>query len=134
MEIKPIVEIDGWILKSVYLTASGRKKVEEAYEWHFGGGCLRESGKEISSDEFWDRVEAGRVGEVSDWIFDIECDAINGLQHPVCRMNGEEILFEENKDYVIEMQSEEAFELEILAQKLNELHEVMQSEMKRLGW
>lgn len=134
MEIKPIVEIDGWILKKVYLTTSGRKKVEEAYEWNFGGGYLRDAGEDPSTYEFWDRVHAEKIGEVEDWIFDIEFDAINGLRHPACRMKDEIINFVEGEDYVIEMQSEEAFDLELIAQRLNEAHKTFEAELDRLGW
>lgn len=134
MRGKPIEEVNGWILKDVKLTARGRKKVEDAYEWHFAGGYLRDAGEDPSTYEFWDRVDAEKIGEVEDWIFDIEFDALHGLQHPACRMKDEIINFVEGEDYVIEMQSEEAFDLELIAQRLNETHKTFEAELKRLGW
>ena len=132
--MKKIVEPQGYFLKDVWLTQAGRKKVERAFEWHFGGGYLRDAGENPSSYGFWDRVDAEKIGEVEDWIFDIEFDALHGLQHPACRMKDEIINFVEGQDYVIEMQSEEAFDLELIAQRLNEAHKAFEQELNRLGW
>lgn len=120
MKIKPIIEIDGWILKNVYLTSSGRKKVKDLYDY-------------VYENEYAEN-RVGVVYTADQMIKDIEMNATDQFLHPVCKIGEYYDDLVENVDYVIEMQSEEAFELEIIAKNLNELHILMQSEMQRLGW
>lgn len=132
--MKKIIESNGYFLKNVRLTESGKKKVSDAFTWHFRGGWAIDAGHNIAMPFFNDTFYVRNIGSVEDWIFDIEADAINGMHHPECNMNGEDLIFEENVDYVIEMQSEEALDLEIIANNLNKLHEVFEQELNRLGW
>lgn len=135
LETREIVEPAGWMLTNVKLTARGRKKVADAFEWHYEGGAKIDYNPKIQFDpDFSDKYVTRGVGSVENWIDDIESDALCGLEHPTCEMNGEVLEFIEGVDYVLEWQSEEAFDLERIANALNEVHEVMQQEMTRLGW
>lgn len=135
LETREIVEPAGWMLVNVRLTKVGRKKVADAFEWHFEGGSVLDYNPRAKFDpDFDDKYIHRGIGSAESWIEDIETDAKQGLEHPVCEMNGEVIEFVEGVDYVLEWQSEEAYELERIASALNEVHEVMQAEMSRLGW
>lgn len=131
--MKKIVEPQGYFLKDVRLTEAGREKVSKAFEWHFCGGWAIAEGLE-NDPFFYDKFVVGGVGTAEDWVFDVESESFNGMLHPRLEINGEEIEFIDGIDYVMEMQSEEALELEILAQQLSNLHEVFERELNRLGW
>lgn len=132
--MKKIIEPQGYFLKDVRLTAAGRQKVKNAFDWHFCGGWAVDAGHSRQEPYFYDEFHVTGMGTAQDWIFDIEADAIGGLQHPLLSIEGETVEFIENIDFVIEMQSEEAFELEKIAKELNKLHEVFEQELNRLGW
>lgn len=132
-QMKKIVEPQGYFLKDVRLTEAGRKKVLKAFEWHFEGGWAIAEG--LQNDPFfYDKFVVGGVGTAEDWVFDVESESFNGMLHPRLEINGEKIELTEGIDYVIEMQSEEAFDLELIAQRLNETHKTFEAELKRLGW
>lgn len=133
MDKKAIIEPEGWYVKDVRLTKSGRQKVEEFYVWHFCGGWAVDAGYRREDPDFDDFYVSG-MGTVQDWINDIESEAVAGCAHPDLSYNNEKEELIEGVDYVIEMQSEQALELEILAQRLNELHQVFEQELNRLGW
>lgn len=119
LDPRPIFEPEGWYFISTTLTAAGRKKVQELYEY-------------VNGDEYAAN-RSGGVYTVEQFIFDIEMNSEDQLLHPVCKMGGyfEELI--EGVDYVLEFQCKEAFELATLAYRLNEMHEIFAAELDRIG-
>jgi len=114
LETRKIIEPQGYYLKDVCLTKAGRKKSEGIF-W-----CAYEGWEDVPSFE--------RM------INDVEHEATACLQHPILEIEGYEYPLTEGVDYVVEFISIEAFNLQLLAERLNELHEVMEHELNRLGW
>lgn len=112
---RAIIEPEGWYFIETKLTAAGRKKVEE-----FHASSFAKSEAELYSAE--------------DFCADIETNSTDQLLHPVCKTPDFYINLVHGVDYVLEFQCKEAFELALIAKGLNDLHDVMQEEMARLGW
>ena len=104
LDPRPIFEPEGWYFISTTLTAAGRKKVQEFYDF-------------VNPYEYA-KNRLGKSYPVEDFIFD---------------MGGyfEELV--EGVDYVLEFQCKEAFELATLAYRLNEMHEIFAAELDRIG-
>lgn len=135
LDPRPIFEPEGWYFIGVTLTKAGRKKVQDAFEWHYRGGwAIDEDSRVLDDDFFSDKYCNEHAGcSWEDWADDIEGNATGGMYHPVYKFGDEIVEFVENVDYVIEMQSKEAFELALLAKRLNEMHEVFSAELDRIG-
>lgn len=132
---KPIQQVDGWMVMHVRLTAAGRKKVEDAFDYYYyGGQAIDLDGASWNDPDFEDKYFIEPPMTVKGCISDIESEAAGSDQHPYCMIEGEEINFVENIDYVIEMQSEEAFRLGRLAESLMSMHQTMDAELNRMGW
>ena len=112
---REIIEPEGWYFINTTLTASGLKKAAQFYSESFA-----EIEKELYS--------------MSSFISDIEMNSTDSLSHPVCETESFYVELIDGVDYVLEFQCKEAFELSLIAKGLNDLHEVMQEEMARLGW
>jgi hypothetical protein len=67
-------------------------------------------------------------------IEDIEKYAMCSESHPVCVIEGQNVPLVQGIDYFFEFKSWQAWELEKIAAGLNDLHEVMETELNRLGW
>lgn len=119
LDPRPIFEPEGWYFINTTLTAAGRKKVEELYDYVYEGKYAKNM--------------LGGVYTVEHMISDIEMNSTDQLLHPVCKIGAYYDDLIENVDYVIEMQSKEAFELALLAERLNEMHEVFSAELDRIG-
>lgn len=119
LDPRPIFEPEGWYFISTTLTAAGRKKVQEFYDF-------------VNPYEYA-KNRLGKSYPVEDFIFDIEMNSEDQLLHPVCKMGGyfEELV--EGVDYVLEFQCKEAFELATIAHRLNEMHEIFAAELDRIG-
>lgn len=117
---RAIIEPEGWYFINTTLTAAGRKKVSDFYDAVF-------------EDEKPKNV-FGKTYSVEDFIEDIETTSHDQCLHPVCERDGVYQELIEGVDYVLEFKSDQAYQLEKLAHELNELHNVMESEMQRLGW
>lgn len=138
LETREIVEPQGYYLKGVYLTKAGRAKAESLYDYAYHGGWASDQlGKYPScadhNDTFEESYYIKAPGTLEELISDIESQATQGLEHPVLKMEGYSDDLIEGVDYVIEFVSIEAFDLELLATRLNELHEIMEQELNRLG-
>lgn len=120
LDPRPVIEPAGWYFINTMLTAAGRKKVSDFYD------CV------VADQE--SKNVFGKTYSVKDFIEDIEVTSGDNCLHPVCERDGFYEALIEGVDYVLEFKSEEAYRLEKLANDLNELHNVMQSEMQRLGW
>lgn len=135
LESTPVIVPTGYMLWDVKLTASGREKVTAAFEYWYRGGWKLEDNPAAANDFFFnDKYVIKGFGTAEDWIHDIEYDALGGESHPVCVIEGRNVPLVQGIDYYFEFKSWQVWELEKIAQGLNDLHEVMETEMDRLGW
>lgn len=116
VEGKPIVCPEGYFVYDIRLTAAGRAKVEREWTW--------------VRDTSWQFIGRSWEGCVDD----IECDAISMECEPACRFKDEVIYFVRDVDFLVEMRSFEADRMARIASILEDTHQVMQAEIKRLGW
>lgn len=135
---REIIEPQGYYLKDVYLTKAGRAKAEALYEYAYRGGWASDKLGEYSNpydpnDTFEEKYYFKTPATLEQLILDIESEATGGMEHPVLEMEGYTENLIEGIDYVIEFISIEAFNLSLLADRLNELHEIMEQELNRLG-
>lgn len=131
LETNAVIVPEGYFLSAVTLTKVGQEKIEDVFNYHYRGGWAKEQGiRDWDSDRFYERS----VGSVEDWFDDIESDALAGEMHPVCKIENDIVKLVQGIDYFFEFKSWQVWELEQIAKGLNELHEVMQEEMNRLGW
>jgi hypothetical protein len=129
LETTQIIAPEGYFVSNVKLTAAGRAKFEESFEYWYRGGYVNDT-TERGDESTWEYANVS----ADEFIYDIECDATAMEMAPACRIGNEEIHFVRDVDYVVEMQSFEADSLARLARNLNDLHDTMQAEMTRLGW
>lgn len=135
LETNAVIVPEGYFLNAVTLTVAGRQKVINSFEYHYRGGWMIEQNPSSINDPFFsDKYYQMKVGTAEDWIKDIEADALGGEMHPVCKIEGQFIELVQGIDYFFEFKSWQVWELERIAAGLNDLHEVMQKEMARLGW
>jgi hypothetical protein len=135
---REIIEPQGYYLKDVYLTKAGRAKAESLYNYAYCGGWASDHlGKYPSefdpNDTFEETYYVKAPGTLESLISDIESQATQGFEHPILEMEGYSDDLIEGVDYVIEFISIEEFDLQLLAKRLNELHEIMEQELNRLG-
>ena len=134
LETNAVIVPEGYFLSAVTLTAAGRQKVTDAFEYHCRGGWVLEQNPAAINDFFFaDKYNSG-CGTAADWIDDIESDAYTSESHPVCKIEGQIVELVQGIDYFFEFKSWQVWELERIAKGLNDVHEVMQEEMQRLGW
>jgi hypothetical protein len=129
LETTQIIAPEGYFVSNVKLTAAGRAKFEESFEYWYRGGYVNDT-VERGDESTWEYADVS----ADVFIQDIECDSTAMEMAPACRIGNEEIFFVRDVDYVVEMQSFEADRLARLARNLNDLHDTMQEEMSRLGW
>lgn len=130
LDTNAVIAPENYFLSAVTLTMSGREKIEDVFNYHYRGGWAKEQGiSDWNSDLYFENV-----GSVEDWFDDIESDALAGEMHPVCKIQNDFVKLVQGIDYFFEFKSWQVWELEQIAKGLNELHEVMQEEMNRLGW
>ena len=130
LDTNAVIVPEGYFLSAVTLTKAGREKVEDVFHYPYRGGWAKEQGiSDWNSDLYFENV-----GSVEDWFDDIESDALAGEMHPVCKIQNDFVKLVQGIDYFFEFKSWQVWELEQIAKGLNELHEVMQEEMNRLGW
>ena len=134
LENTPVIAPAGYMLWDVKLTASGRDKVTAAFDYHYRGGWKLEDDPAAANDFFFNDKYNEGFGTAEDWIYDIEYDALSGESHPVCVIEGKNVPLVQGIDYYFEFKSWEVWQLEKIAQGLNDLHEVMETELNRLGW
>lgn len=121
LEAKKIFVPEGYIFLDVWPTPAGEEKIEN---------CYYDSMKEAE----WEDVDFLENRSVQDVILDMFSEASATETHPVCKIDGMTVELIEGVDYTIDIRSEEAFELSLIAERLEDLHKVMQEEMDRLGW
>ena len=115
LESTPIIAPEGYFVYDIRLTEAGRAKVEQAWE-------------------HWNNTTWEFIGHKwENCVYDIECDAISMECEPACKIGNEVINFVRDIDFVVEMRSFEAANLERLAKELNELHSILEQELNRLG-
>jgi hypothetical protein len=101
-----------------------------------------DAGREKFEDWFFDYKNENWDVSFDDVVNDMMADAVNSESNPFyvldkmfsydCGTHRIDLI--ENIDYVFEYKSFESHRLEQLARELNELHNIMQQEMQRLGW
>ena len=135
LDSNAVIVPTGYMLWNVTLTASGRDKVTAAFDYHYRGGWKLEETPCAANDPFFrDKYHREDYGTADQLIEDIEKDAMSSESHPVCVMEGQNVPLIQGIDYYFEFKSWQVWELEKIAAGLNDLHEVMETEMDRLGW
>lgn len=129
LESTPIIAPEDYFVYEIKLTAAGRAKFEESFNYWYRGGYVNDTVQGSNDESTWEYASVSADG----FIYDLECDAISMEMAPACRIGDEEIFFVENVDYIVEMKSFESANLERLARELNELHSIMEQELNRLG-
>lgn len=132
---REIKEIDGYEFE-VKLTAAGRKKVYDAFEWHFCAGWFKDYDfLSWSNEDIRERHYISTGYDEDDVCDEIEYECEVGLQHPEYCMNGEDLVFVENIDYVIEWKKapwHDDFATERLKQSLEEFARIVKEETDRI--
>jgi hypothetical protein len=121
MQKLEITWTDDYFLSNVKFTKAGLAKFEDWFLNH--------------KAEYWN-VDFDEI------VKDCAGDAVGGECEPFCVLDNpysydnkpHRIDFVKDVDYVLEFESFESYRLKRLAYELNRLHNVMQSEMQRLGW
>lgn len=132
---REIKEIDGYVFE-VKLTEAGRKKVEDTFDWHYRAGWLKEEDFYSWCNEDIRELHYVFVGyDDIDICKEIEWECETGLQHPEYCMNGEDLVFVENIDYVIEWKKapwHDDFGTERLKESLEEFARIVKEETDRI--
>lgn len=130
LESTRITALEGYFVSNVKLTAAGRAKFEQSFIYWYRGGYVNDVIQYNDDESTWEYPGVS----VDAFIQDIECDATSMEMAPACMIGDEEIFFVRDVDFIVEMQSFESYRLAKLAKELNDLHEVMEEELNRLGW
>mgnify|MGYP006290794167 CR=1 FL=1 len=130
LESKQIVAPEGYFVYDIKLTAAGRAKFEQSWLYWYRGGYVADRLDWCNDDEStWDYPYV----TLAQWIDDIECEALSMECEPACKIGDEIINFVRDIDFVIEMRCFEADKMAQIAAILEDTHQTMETEIKRLG-